>query len=740
MGNSALPKDYMALAEAHGRLMDGLRQAAWEGGAYEQQVLLAVEEMKKWTLGETLRAIPLEELNREKRGIRVAALRSSGYENFQDLDQASLQELAAVNGISDDGAGEIKFLINTMVYDLKKDLKIRLSGDQSCSQANDLILSLLKYQKIQKIAPRCLSIGRTMEPEISRAMEDLPKSSNPLRWLFTSREKKEKALRAYEYLQREETQGYAPEAGRLTAEAEAIRSISAEEAHKAFEISPIPFITELERLCPGVLGNDDGLYGLPEELAAEVQKEELPLDGLTCSLRRYQQLGVQYILHQKNVLLGDEMGLGKTVQAIAAMVALRNSGGSHFLVICPASVIENWVREIRKHSDLTPVKIHGEDREEQLALWLSQGGVAVTNYETAKIFTLPEDFRIHMVIVDEAHYIKNPSAQRTGHVKAICSHGDRLLFMTGTAMENRVEEMIVLLKMLNGEVGQRAEEKASLSSAPQFQNVIAPVYYRRKRETVLTELPELIEKEEWCELLPREEQVYEELVLEGAYMKCRRVSWNAPTPQDSSKARRLLEILEDAREDGRKVIVFSFFLDTIERIRTMLGSRCLEPINGSVPVSRRQQIIDEFQKAPAGTVLPAQIQAGGTGLNIQCASVVVLCEPQLKPSIENQAISRAYRMGQSRNVLVFRLLAEDTVDEGITQMLLSKQAEFDTYADESAAARESLQLDQAAFKAMMQQEAQRIQAKRGLTVPDPQALQAPAEPTEKESKGEPNAV
>ena len=159
MGMAALPKDHMALAETHRRLMDGLRQAAWEAGDYEQKVLLSVENMKEWTLGETLRAIPVEELNRDKRGIRVASLRSSGYENIRDLEQASLEALAAVNGISDDGAAEIKFLVNTMVYDLKKDLKIRLSADEPCPEAAELITFLLKYRKIREIAPRCLSLG-----------------------------------------------------------------------------------------------------------------------------------------------------------------------------------------------------------------------------------------------------------------------------------------------------------------------------------------------------------------------------------------------------------------------------------------------------------------------------------------------------------------------------------------------------------------------------------------------------
>ena len=144
----------------------------------------------------------------------------------------------------------------------------------------------------------------------------------------------------------------------------------------------------------------------------------------------------------------------------------------------------------------------------------------------------------------------------------------------------------------------------------------------------------------------------------------------------------------------------------------MLGERCVGPINGSVPPQRRQEMIDEFEKAPAGAVLAAQIQSGGTGLNIQCASVVILCEPQFKPSIENQAISRAYRMGQSRNVLVYRLLCEDTVDEKIMDMLREKQAIFDAFADQSSVAEETMELDEKTFGEIMREEAERIKSEQ----------------------------
>ena len=213
-------------------------------------------------------------------------------------------------------------------------------------------------------------------------------------------------------------------------------------------------------------------------------------------------------------------------------------------------------------------------------------------------------------------------------------------------------------------------------------------------------------------MTPQEEAVYEGTVFSRNFMAVRRVSWNVDDLKYSSKAKRLLEIVEDAKDDNRKVIVFSFFLDTIAAVCKLLGTfSCMTPINGSITPQRRQEIIDEFDNAPAGTVLPAQIQSGGTGLNIQSASVVVICEPQYKPSIENQAISRSYRMGQARNVLVYRLLCEDSIDERILTLLERKQAEFDAFADKSVAAKEIIELDDKTLGDIINEEIDRINAK-----------------------------
>ncbi|MCD8327099.1 MAG: DEAD/DEAH box helicase [Lachnospiraceae bacterium] len=316
-------------------------------------------------------------------------------------------------------------------------------------------------------------------------------------------------------------------------------------------------------------------------------------------------------------------------------------------------------------------------------------------------------------MVDEAHYIKNPEARRTVNVKAIGNHADRMLFMTGTALENKVDEMIALIQILQPRIASQIKSMAYLSAAPRFREMIAPVYYRRKREDVLTELPDLIESREWCTLYGEEESAYEQAVLAKHYADARRVSWNIDDLSGSCKAKRMLEIIEEVENDGRKVIVFSFFLDTIRKVCSLLGDKCLNPINGSVSPNRRQEIIDEFDAAPAGTVFEAQIQSGGTGLNIQSASVVILCEPQLKPSIENQAISRAYRMGQTRNVLVYRLLCENSIDEKITDMLEDKQRLFDAFADKSVAAEESVELDEKSLGNIIKEEIDRINAKNG---------------------------
>lgn len=660
-----------------------------------------------------LRNIPIDEINREKKGFRIKALRDNGYQTIADIAPASVYTLSSIYGISDDAAYSIKRVVDKIVSTTRKGVKIKISADDKSAMTSQLVLAISRYKQSEAYIFECEKIYNNSKQNIEKYLQDLAPASSGLKWIFSSEAKKKAAIEAYNILTGMLTGGYAQA---TNYNVEAIHNLSyvrTDEAWQDFSENSIRFFNVLEDVAPGVLGTDDTIYGLPEELAREIQDQCYFPDGLLCELRRYQEWGVKYILHQERVLLGDEMGLGKTIQAIASMVSLKNTGATHFVVVCPASVLANWCREIRKMSKLSVVKIHGAGRKAALESWKKTGGVAVTTYETTGFFKLEDDFKFSMLVVDEAHYIKNPDAKRTKNVTDISYHAERILFMTGTALENRVEEMISLIKVLQPHIASKVHGMEFLSSAPQFREAVAPVYYRRKREDVLTELPDLIETQEWCSMNAIEEQAYEESVLGSNFMAARRVSWNVDDLKDSSKATRLMEIINEATEEGRKVIVFSFFLDTIKKITNYLGDQCYGPINGSISPQRRQEIIDEFDTAPAGSVLAAQIQAGGTGLNIQSASVVIICEPQFKPSIENQAISRAYRMGQTRNVLVYRLLCENSVDEKITDLLATKQEIFDAFADESVAANKNKELDEKVFGNIIKEEIERINAKRG---------------------------
>ena len=652
----------------------------------------------------------INELNRDKRGFRVKSLRDNGYSTIADVYNASVSALSSINGISQQNADEIKKCANDLYETASKSVKIKLNVDNKTAEYTQLVQVLSKYKVYDPYAKNCFKIYNENSNLISTAISQLAPATSSLKWMFASSEKKGGAQAAFDTLSLLLLGDYFKSATENITLYKKVKSVKID-AWQDFSNEPVKYYNIIEDICPDVLGKEDSVYGLPEELALAIQEQPLLTDGLKCQLRRYQEWGAKYTLKQKRVLLGDEMGLGKTVQAIASMVSLRNNGCTHFIVVCPASVVSNWCREITKMSDLTAIKIHGSDKNESLNKWINDGGVAVTTFETTGLFQFHDSFKFDLLVVDEAHYIKNPKAQRTNNVKSFCDNANMILFMTGTALENKVEEMISLIDILKPEVASSVSGMEFLSSAPEFRKKVAPVYYRRRREDVLTELPELIETKEWCTLNSAEEKVYEDTVLNGSFADVRRVSWNVSNIKKSSKATRLLELVEEAQEDGRKVIVFSYFLDTINKVMSLLGNKCIGPINGSVPPQKRQEIVDEFNDAPAGTVLAAQIQAGGTGLNIQSASVVILCEPQFKPSIENQAVSRAYRMGQTRNVLVHRLLCDDTVDEKITELLESKQAVFDAFADESVVADESFELDEKTFGAIITEEAERINNK-----------------------------
>lgn len=676
----------------------------------EDEISALSEELVRYDALKALENVPVEELNRDKSGFRIKTLKDNGYLNIADIEKVSASDLSNISGISPEAASMIKKAAKKISDVSAQSVHLKLNTDNKTPAATNLVRALSKRISLGSVIESAAQFS-DIRSDIAAAVKACSPLTSGIKWFFSSAKKKEQAEKSYAYLYDISQTDFLQKASECASQFRSYKIQSDSNSWSHFSSDPVPFFNLLEEITPELLQTDTTVFGLPEELARAIQDVPIHTEGLKCTLRRYQEWGVKYALHQKRILLGDEMGLGKTVQAIAVMVSQRNTGAHHFVVVCPASVLTNWCREIEKMSDLPVTRVHGPSRDQALQHWKENGGVAVTTYETTEYFILNEKYKFSTLVVDEAHYIKNNDAQRTKNVKKLCGHAENIMFMTGTALENKVSEMVSLMEVLSPLVARSVRGMEFLSSAPEFREKVAPVYYRRRREDVLKELPELIENTDWCTMGNVEETEYNKAVMSGNFANARRVSWNVADLKHSSKASRLLEIVEEAQEDGRKIIVFSFFLDTIQKVTELLGTRCTEPINGSVAPQRRQEIVDEFNKAPAGTVLVAQIQSGGTGLNIQSASVVVLCEPQFKPSIENQAISRAYRMGQTRNVLVHRLLCDETVDERITELLKNKQEIFDAFADESSVGSESLEIDEKTFGSIMEEEKKRITEK-----------------------------
>ena len=628
-----------------------------------------------------LKSISLNDINKNNI-IHAKKLNDAGYLNAYDIAKADLFKLVDIDGISKDNVYSLRKLINDVKDNAKSQVKLKISLDNQSDTYKKLLSELIKYNKVNE------------------QLDLINKLDNSyIKKLIETNDEQE--------LSKQLNGDYGRACTSIFSALDDIEKDSSN-PFDYFKSGSVSLIATLERLVPDVTLNMDDNYGLPKDIVEEVKKQDIKQAGLKCELRNYQKWGVKYILNQKKVLLGDEMGLGKTIQAIASMVSLNNEGENKFLVVCPASVIINWCKEISDKSTLDVIKIYGADKKEQLDRWKKEGGVAVTTYETTSIFKFDDDFKFSMLIVDEAHYIKNYETIRSANVREICKYTERILFMSGTALENNVDEMINLIKILRPDIAKKLIGKEYFAQANSFKEIITPVYYRRKREYVLSELPEKEEKNQWCELLRDEKLAYYKAVLSQKYALARRVSFNIEDMSKSSKMNRLKEIVDVARVENRKIIVFSFFLDTIQKVYNEFKDICVGPINGSLSPKKRQELIDEFTNSQDKIVLAAQIQSGGTGLNIQAASIVVICEPQFKPSIENQAISRAYRMGQTRNVLVYRLLCEKTIDEKITNVLKNKQKVFDAFADDALASEIETEVDDKTFNQIMEEELQRI--------------------------------
>ncbi|MFC5645729.1 DEAD/DEAH box helicase [Kitasatospora cinereorecta] len=653
------------------------------------QVAQAVAGVQDRLVRDQLATIPVARLKDATDGrLRVAALEAAGLDTVRHVLDSSVYALRLLPGVGAQTAAQAVAAARQIAEAAGQTVAVRLDVDHRDPLSTALVVALHRLVVAGPEAARAEELARGLVEEVTGLVATARPARGVIRGLLAGPRRRREALAAVD---------------RLTAllaelEAEAVPLLLAQASADLLRppASDIEAWTDFEHRSADYYGMLGGIAGpgpaedsasegfLPEELSDRVRAEPLNETHCKVSLRGYQAFGARFALRQKRVIIGDEMGLGKTVQAIAAMAHLRALGSAHFLVVCPASVLINWTREIESRSTLRAYRFHGQEREAAQSEWLRNGGVAVATFDGLRHLETPPEVAVAMVVVDEAHLVKNHRTQRSRAVAAWADRVERVLFLTGTPMENRVEEFRNLVHYLQPDLLPRIHSGSGAAGPTAFRKAVAPAYLRRNQQDVLTELPEVVHVDEWEEFTPADFAAYRSAVTAGNFMAMRRAAY--ADAERSAKLQRLREIVDEAAENGRKVVIFSFFRDVLAVVQEALGQRAFGPIDGSLPAARRQDVVDQFAAVPGHAVLLAQIQAGGVGLNIQAASVVVLCEPQVKPTMESQAVGRAHRMGQLRRVQVHRLLVADSVDQRMLEILRAKNQLFDEYARRSEVA------------------------------------------------------
>jgi non-specific serine/threonine protein kinase len=449
-----------------------------------------------------------------------------------------------------------------------------------------------------------------------------------------------------------------------------------------------------------------------------------PGPALKGTLRPYQQVGVRwlYLLAQLGLgaCLADDMGLGKTIQMLALLLVLRQqSDGARApsLLVAPASLLANWASELERFAPSLkaviahPSEMPAEDLKTMTLEKLPKVNVVITSYGSLLRLPWIADVSWNLVVLDEAQAIKNASAKQTHAVKKLKA-GVRVA-LTGTPIENRLGDLWSIFDFLNPGLLGSAKEFTSftkrLAALPHnpyrtLRELVRPYILRRLKtdKTVIADLPDKTEVKAFCQLSRKQAALYQQAVedlerrlkkVEGIERKgqvlaflvrlkqiCNHPSqwlgdgaWN---PEDSGKWARLREIVETIAAKQEKVLVFTQFRELTRPLEAFLGSVFGRPgvvLDGQTEVRKRKELVRQFQEEERIGFFVLSLKAGGSGLNLTAASHVVHFDRWWNPAVENQATDRAFRIGQTKNVLVHKFVCRGTVEEKIDKLIESKQ-------------------------------------------------------------------
>ena len=473
--------------------------------------------------------------------------------------------------------------------------------------------------------------------------------------------------------------------------------------------------TQLDDATLAGLGSEKAIAQLREKLAGfkGVPDTAVP-DTVKADLRPYQRDGFNFLANLTRLHLGgilaDDMGLGKTLQTLTWLTWLQETTPKKdrkpSLVICPASVLHNWRREAEKFvPHLKVLVLQSGQARHNLRRQIPEHDIVVTNYAILRR-DLDElgKFRFRALVLDEAQFIKNPTAQVTVAVKEI--DADHRLALTGTPLENRMLDLWSIVDFSQpGYLGNQAnftETYEGKGDGPEWEAgtlrrrlsaKLRPLMLRRLKRQVAKDLPERIEERMDCELDPEQrtlylaelrrsrDQVMKTLQEKGvakskmhvlaALTRLRQICCHPRLVGNdcvSGKTDTLFELLEPVLASGNKVLLFSQFVEMLRILENLCRERGIKTHILTGETKARQEVVNAFQADPEPCVFLLSLRAAGTGLNLTNASYVVLYDPWWNPAVEAQAIDRSHRIGQTRTVNAYRLIAPGTVEEKIWEL------------------------------------------------------------------------